>query len=130
MKKQILTFVVASLFIVYPTIAFGVHYSDGNLLQEVCSEAIKLFDSRDEADVFNAGNCFGYIRAANDMYEVMVNNSNRTICIPSGISGKQLIRIVDKYLKEHPEKLHNVATLLVYEAFQESFPCTEQRPEK
>jgi hypothetical protein len=130
MKKLALKFVVASLFLVCPAIAFGVHYSDGNHLQEVCNEAIKLFDSRDEADVFNAGNCFGYIRAANDMYEVLVNSSNRTICIPSGIRAKQLIRIVDKYLEEHPEKLHNVGSLLVYESFQESFPCSEQHPEK
>jgi hypothetical protein len=130
MKKRLLAFIVASLFMIFPAIVSGVHYSDGNLLQEVCNEAIKLFDSRDEADVFSAGNCFGYIRAANDMYEIMVNNSARTICVPSGISGKQLIRIVDKFLKEHPEKLHNVASLLVYEAFQESFPCTERQPEK
>ena len=130
MQKIILLIVAVSLFMIFPTIAAAVHYSDGNLLHETCNEAIALFDSRGETDAFKAGSCFGYIRAANDMYEIMVINSNRTICIPSGISGKQLIRIVVKYLNDHPEKLHNPASLLVYEAFQESFPCIKVQPEK
>ena len=72
--------------------------------------------------------CLGYLRATNDMYEIMAKDSKRTICIPPGISGKQLTRIVVKYLNEHPERLQNIASLLVFEAFQESFPCSRPEP--
>ena len=128
MKKLTFLSIIASLFMVFPTIAAGKHFSDGNHLHEVCNEAIKLFDSSGKADVFKAGSCFGYIRATNDMYEIMAKDSKRTICIPPEISGKQLTRIVVKYLREHPERLQNIASLLVFEAFQESFPCRKPEP--
>ena len=128
MKKLALKFVVASLFMVFSTIAAGMHFSDGNQLQEVCNEAITFPFIKGEADVFTAGTCLGYLRATNDMYEIMAKDSERTICIPPGISGKQLIRIVVKYLREHPERLQNIASLLVFEAFQESFPCSRPEP--
>ena len=130
MKKLGLSLVVASLFMFFPTIAAAGHYSDGKVLHEACREAIKLFDSRGKADPFLAGSCLGYLRAANDMYEIMVNNDNRTICIPSGLDVNHLILVVVKYLNEHPEKLQNVASSSVYEAFQEYFPCTKSEPEK
>ena len=59
MKKLTFLIVVASLFMVFPTIAAGMHFSDGNHLQEVCNKAIKLFDSTGNADVFTAGTLFG-----------------------------------------------------------------------
>jgi hypothetical protein len=130
MKKLTLLFVVTSLFVIFPTIAAADHYSDGKLLQKTCTEALKLFDSRATADPFQAGSCLGYIRAANDMYEIMVNNANRTICIPSGLDVKHLIMVVIKYLNENPGKLQNVASASVYEAFQQYFPCVKPEPEK
>ena len=130
MKKTALLLIVTSLLMVFPTIAAADHYSDGKLLQENCSEALKLFNSREKADVFQAGSCLGYIRAANDMYEIMVNNANRTICIPSGLDAKHLVMVVVKYLNEHPEKLQDPASASVYEAFQVYFPCSKPEPEK
>ena len=130
MKKTALLLIVTSLLMVFPTIAAADHYSDGKLLQENCSEALKLFDSREKADVFQAGSCLGYIRAANDMYEIMVNNANRTICIPSGLDAKHLVMVVVKYLNKHPEKLQDPASASVYEAFQVYFPCSKPEPEK
>ena len=130
MKKLAMSLVVALLFMVFPAFAAAGHYSDGKVLHESCSEAIKLFDSNGKADPFLAGSCLGYLRAANDMYEIMVNNDNRTICIPTGLDVKHLIMVVVKYLNEHPEKLQNVASSSVYEAFQEYFPCIKPQPEK
>jgi hypothetical protein len=129
MKKLTLLLIATFLFAVFPAIAAADHYSDGKLLQKNCSEAIKMFDSL-EADTFQAGSCLGYIRAANDMYEIMVNNANRTICIPSGLSVKHLVMVVVKYLNENPEKSQNVASASVYEAFQEYFPCIKPEPGK
>ena len=69
---------------VFPTIDAGLHFSDGNKLKEVCNEAIKLLDSTGNEDVFTAGTFLGYLRATNDMYEIMAKGSERTICFPQG----------------------------------------------
>ena len=130
MKKIALLLVVTFLYLVFPIIAAAEHYSEGKVLQETCIEAIKFFDSRDKADPFMAGSCLGYIRAANDMYEIMVNNANRTICIPSGLDDKHLVMVVVKYLNEHPEKLQGFASLSVYEAFQKYFSCIKPESKK
>ena len=130
MKKITLLLVLTFLYVVFPIITAADHYSEGKVLQETCIEAIKFFASRDKADPYMAGNCLGYIRAANDMYEIMVNNDKRTICIPSGLDDKLLVMIVVKYLNEHPEKLQGFASLSVYEAFQEYFPCNRPEPNK
>lgn len=59
----------------------------------------------------------GYIRAASEMFF-----SLRPISIPKGTTVEQCIAIVTKYLKEHPEKWHEYAVLLVIEALDEAFP--------
>lgn len=123
MKKTTFLLIIAFLFITFPHNASGKHFSDGNQLLQACNQAIKYFDSDERSNVFNAGSCWGYIRAANDMYEIMAQDSIRTICIPSETGTQQMIRVVVKYLIDHPERLHNVASLLIYEAFKESFPC-------
>ena len=130
MKKQALFFVIISLVIISPTTASGNHFSDGNDLLQACRQTIEFSESDSKLNEFNAGSCWGYIRATNDMYQVMAQNAKRTICISPQMSRKQLTRVVVKYLKEHPERLHNVAALLIYEAFQEAFPCPNNQPPK
>jgi hypothetical protein len=41
--------------------------------------------------------------------------------------GSQLERIVVKWLKEHPETLHNDAAPLVLIALHDAFPCGEKK---
>ena len=130
MKIQALFLVTFSLVIVFPTMSLGNHFSDGNELLEACRQTIEFSDSDDKYNEFNAGSCWGYIRATNDMYEVMAQNAKRTICVSPRIGRKQITMVVVKYLKEHPERLHNVASLLIYQAFQEAFPCPDNQPLK
>ena len=44
-------------------------------------------------------------------------------CNPPNIKNKQLVDIVTKYLKDHPEKLHMDDGRLVVDAFIDAFPC-------
>ena len=125
MKKQALFLVTILLFVISPSIALGNHFSDGNALLEACRQSTEKSESDNRFNEFNAGSCWGYIRATNDMYEVMAQNAKRTICVSPKIGRKQITMVVVKYLKEHPERLHNVASLLIYEAFQEAFPCPD-----
>ncbi len=43
-------------------------------------------------------------------------------CLPTGVTGEQLTRIVLKYLRENPEKHHLTAAHLVKQALIKAFP--------
>ncbi len=44
-------------------------------------------------------------------------------CIPDEASVAQLARVVVKWLREHPEKLHELKSFVVIEALKSAFPC-------
>ena len=46
-------------------------------------------------------------------------------CAPSQVPVDQLVRVVVRYLEEHPGQLHNPAHGLIYASFKEAFPCAE-----
>jgi hypothetical protein len=51
-------------------------------------------------------------------------NKKALFCTPeSGITNDQAARVVVKYLREHPERLHEKESLLAMAAFAEAFPC-------
>jgi hypothetical protein len=65
-----------------------------------------------------------YVDGALQGYEVACLTSNvgmRYDC-PSGVTMGQVYAVVAKYLKEHPEKLHQPSAMLVIDALAESFP--------
>ncbi len=45
------------------------------------------------------------------------------ICVPDDATAGQLEQVVQKYLREHPEKLHESAGSLSAEAIYAAFPC-------
>jgi hypothetical protein len=44
-------------------------------------------------------------------------------CIPSEVNQAQLARILVKWLRDHPERLHEQDFLLTFNALHEAFPC-------
>ena len=55
--------------------------------------------------------------------------SLRGPCFPDRAPILQLARVLVKWLREHPERLHEIKSILTTAAFRESFPC-EQTPPK
>ena len=48
----------------------------------------------------------------------------RVMCPPKGgIENEQVVRIVVKYLREHPEELHATDRVSVFIALARAFPC-------
>jgi hypothetical protein len=45
------------------------------------------------------------------------------ICFPAGASANQNRLVVEKYMAQHPEKLHQYAAILTIDALREAFPC-------
>lgn len=124
MKKAIRTLIVG-LILFSSNMAFG----DGNELLSRCNAAINSMDNPsqllDVTDFMGVGFCTGLLQGMtnlNRVYEIELNKK-ALFCTPNGITNGQTARIVVKYLKEHPEKLHENESVLAFLALQEAFPC-------
>lgn len=49
-------------------------------------------------------------------------------CLPDDAPIAQYARVVVRWLREHPEKLHEPKSMLVMEALEDAFPCLAQAP--
>lgn len=69
--------------------------------------------------------CLGYVAAASDTHDIWVfwGHLPRQMCIPNGVTAVQLAQVSVKFLKEHPEELHNSASSLLLHALKKAFPC-------
>ena len=94
---------------------------DGNTLLKECQKAIKLVDDDDAkyGDVYDIGSCTGFIHG-------LMTVPNTIFCIPVNVSTNQAIRVLVRYLEEHPEVLHLAKGKLALDAFADAFPCHRQ----
>lgn len=107
---------------------------NGNELLERCNAAINFIDAPTTVTHQQAEmgmTCLGFLRGimdvvglwqtADDMYRNRVSPARP--CLPERIATIQGVRVVVKYLKDHPEQLHQPDTLLVMTALNKAFPC-------
>jgi len=90
--------------------------------------------------------CAGYLDATHDLY--IQNHVNLALvgmlhvtlsgearesafeilrgpCIPDQVSVLQLARVLVKWLKDHPERLHETKVVLTMASFKDAFPCKD-----
>jgi len=67
----------------------------------------------------------GLVKGVTDMHSLFtIDKTAGMYCAPEQeLKVIQRIRVVVKYLDEHPEKLHDPDSLLIALAFIEAFPC-------
>jgi hypothetical protein len=64
-----------------------------------------------------------------------VPRRDRVVCIPSGVTRVQIVRIIKKYTADNPDKAHRATRLIASVALAGAFPCKadlrglEQNPE-
>ena len=88
----------------------------GNKLLQLCES--------DSAGEYNT--CIGYVMGISDYQTTLLGWSDLDepyFCTPAGAMGSQLVKVVTKYLNEHPEKLHVSASGSVANALRLAFPC-------
>jgi len=128
MKKLALLLFFLIMFMASPVMADDI-YVHGEEILDACNNAIKYLDKTGEADSFQSGICWGYLAGANDMHELMDHGEDAIHhCKPEDKNISELAKAVVKYLKAHPEKIHNPAPMLVYDAYHEVFPCGKDTP--
>lgn len=89
-----------------------VMFATGNELWEGCREAPST-------------PCSWYVIGAHDGYVAGLRPKRPAYCLPVPAMNVQMQAVVKKYLEDHPERRHMLASDLVVEAFTVAFPCRE-----
>ncbi len=131
-KKMKNYFVAVIFFLVCTSSAFGAS-TDGNEVLGKCQTAIRVVDEGrlSQSDSSDSMWCMGWIEGVLDMNrlsELMVETGvskkgDPYFCAPDGIQVGQAVRVVVKYLQDHPEQLHARGIVLAVAALQKAFPC-------
>lgn len=98
----------------YSNTVAGMEDVSGAFLKKACASYTDRPSSTLE------GMCIGYVVGVASVMEFI-----NTLCLPDKSTHAQAVLVVQKYLYDHPEKLHLNADELVFDALQEGFPCTE-----
>jgi hypothetical protein len=70
----------------------------------------------------------GVSLAGPDKEKQSVFDAIRGPCVPDNATLLQLARVLVKWLREHPERLHEPKSTLTMAAFKDSFPCQPTIP--
>lgn len=121
-----------ALMLLLPTFAAAKHETGSDLLGN-CSLALKLFNNEKvsgEEDLVKTGNCTGIVAGVMQtaaLWKTSPANPQskapgRDLCALPDISVEQVVRMVVKRLKSHPEELNLDAATIVLRVMNESFP--------
>ena len=108
MIKKLVT--IAALAMLLGSPASYAALTTGNVLAADCEPGQEAFEQ---------GFCYGFAFAVYDSIQ------GEAACAPEGVTGKQIVSIVKKYLKENPAELHLSAYGLAGIALVEAFPCNK-----
>ncbi len=75
------------------------------------------------AGVLNRGYCHSYMtRLVNGLI------ASGSVCLPAGVTDTQLVMIVQNYMRSHPERPNQSATVVIGQAVPGAFPCHRPNP--
>lgn len=74
------------------------------------------------------GFCAGYLSGVTDrerMWQGVEGRSSKGshYCMPDEVNNGQVLRILKKWLDDHPNRLHERADLIIHIALRDAFPC-------
>ena|ERR1700730_4592909 len=52
-----------------------------------------------------------------------IQRASKTFCEPDNVTNLQVVRIIRKYIADHPDKAHEPTAVLAVEALRKAFPC-------
>ena len=104
--------------------------SDGNRLLQYCGDVERFVDGGNStSNPLGIGFCFGLMEGitySNALYKIRAPGKE-FLCLPKGgVTNGQAARVglvVLRYLRDHPEQLHEKASFLAVLALVDAFPC-------
>ena len=101
----------AVIALLVPTWAWAGFLSGNGLKQRCSDESVE---------------CAAYIMGISDAHDYYVHFGGiSNFCAPMEVTNGQMKAITEKYMEEHPEKLHFAASDIVLNALAEAFPCKQ-----
>jgi Rap1a immunity proteins len=78
---------------------------------------------------FQQGDCLGYIVGVDNGVQTAydIENQPQPYCVPDAVTHGQMIRVLIKFINDHPEKAHEETRLLEFEALMGAFPCKAKK---
>lgn len=110
----------------------GPAMANGSTLLQQCQQTLIVFDGGNASNLGHAGECLGRLGGTVDglsLARATYSNLEKKelaqlYCSPDqGVTNDQSVRIVVKYLKDHPESLHKAESTLIILALIDAFPC-------
>lgn len=101
-------------------------FADGNKLLQQCTSAEHFLDTRQIRDEHDIGMCLGMVQGVRNTMIILdsVLDKRLRLCWPEkGIDNGQAVRIVTRFLRSIPAKLHEDEVLLTMLAFRDAYPC-------
>ncbi|MFZ0563081.1 MAG: Rap1a/Tai family immunity protein [Terriglobales bacterium] len=106
--------------------------TSGNAFLRLCSAIDK--EKLTDEEIAHVTSCVGYVAGFVDgvsVYPIYAEAKAKQkvpklICRPDGVEHGQLISVVLKYIRNHPEDAHLPTQLLIMGAIGEAFPCSNK----
>jgi hypothetical protein len=73
-----------------------------------------------ESEGFQKGVCAGFIVGVSHTGTAF---RTKVFCIPEGVENGQLLAIVQRFMSDSPQSLHEPGVVIVAKAFAGAFPC-------
>jgi hypothetical protein len=93
--------------------------TSGNWLLVSCQLSVRSMDDsafhENTFESYREGFCNGLVEG--------VSNASSKVCRKEEVTNGQELRVVLKYLQDHPEELHLRSSALVEKALAKAFPC-------
>jgi hypothetical protein len=103
--------------------------TSGNAFARICSVIDKEASTGTEVQYADA--CIGYVQGVIEGVDVertftkgiTQKEAPEPFCLPTGVERGQSIRLVIKYIHDHPEEAQKPTRFLIFEAFRDAYPC-------
>jgi len=134
-SRLTLFLLLLSLFIAFNATS-GKAEIKGKMLLENCKEAVKYIENKNDSSInHSAVNfCIGYISGVNDLHTKFIDSvatfEPPIYCTPANTQIEEMIKIVVKFLEQHPQDLTYQGAELTVSALRDAYPCPNNTPPK
>jgi hypothetical protein len=99
--------------------------SDGNSLLSHCQYVERQPEEMSGNQMTLGIICMTYVAGVSAGFEHGIGKAGvkKAMCMPEGVHIVQEVRVINAYLREHPEELHKSASMLVLRSLDKAFPC-------
>ena len=103
--------------------AAGARFHDGDKLKEWAEAYDRSLTGEKQKPTDNQEvlTFMGYVTGVNDALQGMI------LCTPPGVKIHELVVVVKKYVRQHPEMLKRPASHSVIEAISQAYPCKPKK---